>query len=152
MAWSLKPDDTDGSPSPPKVKDLKIAELDDPSLAIIFEKSLKLYFGRRNETIHFPLIPDEQVTPYLPTATVDIGAVKFVVNGANIMRPGIVSFSGQFRKGSLLVVREASHSKTIAIGRANEDFETLSSMQKGQALENLHYVGDKLWEAQKGLL
>ena len=153
IAWSLKPDATESSASSlPKAKDLKIAELDDPSLAIIFEKTLKLYFGRRNETIYFPLILDEQVTPYLPSATVDMGAVKFVVNGANIMRPGIVSFSGQFKKGALLVIREASHSKAIAIGRATEDFDILHSMPQGQALENLHYVGDKLWEAQKLLV
>jgi PUA domain protein len=148
IAWSTKPARA-GSPPPLKVKDLRIAELDDPSLAIIFEKSLKLYFGRRDETIYFPLIPDEQITPYLPSATVDMGAVKFVVNGANIMRPGIVSFTGDFTKGSLVVVREASHSKAIAIGRANESVEILRSMPKGQALENVHYVGDKLWEAQK---
>lgn len=147
IVWSLRPKSS--RISTPKVKDLKIAELDDPSLAILFEKSLKLYFGRRNETIFFPLLIDEQVTPYLPSATVDMGAVRFVVNGANIMRPGIVSFSSDFEKGTLLVVREVSHSKAIAIGRAVENGEKVRAMSKGQAIENLHYVGDKLWEAQK---
>jgi malignant T-cell-amplified sequence len=132
-----------------KVKDLKIAELDDPTLAIIFDKHLRLYVGRRNNELYFPLLKDEKILPRLFSATVDMGAVKFVCNGANIMRPGIVSFSGDFKKGDLLSIREVSHSKAIAVGRALESKEQADSMTKGPAIENLHYVGDKLWEALK---
>jgi PUA domain protein len=134
---------------PPKVKDLKIAELDDPSLAIIFDRNLKMYFGRRNQNDYFPLLKDEQILPKLQSATVDMGAVKYVCNGANIMRPGIVSFSGTFEKGELIAIKEVAHSKAIAVGRALEGKMTAESMTKGAAIENLHYVGDKLWEALK---
>jgi PUA domain protein len=133
----------------PKVKDLKIAELDDPTLAIIFDDQLKLYVGRRNNESYFPLLKDEQILPALANTMVDMGAVKFVCNGANVMRPGIVSFSGDFKKGDLLLIKEVSHSKAIAVGRALEDKTPAETMKKGPTIQNLHYVGDKLWEALK---
>ncbi len=65
------------------------------------------------------------------------------------MRPGIVSFTGDFRKGDLLVVKEVSHSKAIAIGRALSDKGEMEAMKTGPAIENLHYVSDKFWDALK---
>jgi malignant T-cell-amplified sequence len=134
---------------PLKVKDLKIAELDDPTLAIIFEKELKLYVGRRNNDVYFPLLKDEMILPSLSSATVDMGAIKYVCNGANVMRPGIVSFSGDFKTGDLLSVKEVSHAKAIAVGKALENRAQAETMTKGPTIQNLHYVGDKLWEALK---
>jgi PUA domain protein len=134
---------------PPKVKDLKIAELDDLGFAIIYNIGLSLYFGRRTSEVYFPLLKDELILPHLSSATVDMGAVKFVCNGANIMRPGIVSFSGEFKRGDFLSIKEVSHSKAIAVGRALENKDLAQTMTKGAAIENLHYVGDKLWEALK---
>ncbi len=134
-----------------KLKDLKIAELDDQDLAIIFETDEGLYLGRKKGTIYFPLLKDEVLLPKLPSATVDMGAVKFVINGANVMRPGIVSFEGDFKKGDLIVVREVGHQKSIAVGRSTEEKKALEEMKKGAAVESLHYVGDKLWEALKSV-
>ncbi len=145
--WSLHA--PSGERGIPKIKDLKIAELDDPTLAIIFDKHLKLYVGRRNNNLYFPLLKDEEILPSLSSATVDMGAVKFVCNGANVMRPGIVSFSGDFEKSDLLSIKEISHSKAIAVGRAFENKEKAQKMTKGPVVENLHYVGDKLWDALK---
>lgn len=134
-----------------KLKDLKIAELDDQDLAIIFETDEGLYLGRKKGTIYFPLLKDGVLLPKLPSATVDMGAVKFVINGANVMRPGIVSFEGDFKKGDLIVVREVGHQKSIAVGRSTEEKKALEEMKKGAAVESLHYVGDKLWEALKSV-
>jgi malignant T-cell-amplified sequence len=135
-----------------KSRDLKIAELDNDGLAIIFDGGLNLYFARNAASEYFPLLKDEVVVPNLASATVDAGAVKFVCNGANIMRPGIVSFSGEFGKKEIISVREATHSKAIAIGRAYDARQLLDASKKGPAIENLHYVGDKFWESLKGVM
>ncbi len=134
-----------------KLKNLRIAELDYQDLAIVFETEEKLYLGRMKGTLYFPLLKDGILLPKLPSATVDMGAVKFVINGANVMRPGIVSFAGDFKKGNLLVIREISHQKALAVGRSMEGITTLEVMKKGVAVENLHYVGDKFWEALKSI-
>jgi malignant T-cell-amplified sequence len=134
-----------------KSKELKISEAEEGSLAIIFDEKEKLYLGRRGEKEIFPLLRDEFIVPTLPAVTVDSGAVKFVINGANIMRPGITKIEGGFAPRSLLVVREERHGKAIAIGKSSLSSSDMSSAAKGSVVENIHYVGDKFWEMLKEL-
>ncbi|HZW56542.1 MAG TPA: PUA domain-containing protein [Nitrososphaerales archaeon] len=148
-----------GAGAPPfRSKDLKIAESDEEgsNLAVIFDTSEKLYLGRRlGKGVHgsgkeegfliFPLLSDEVILPKKPVITVDSGAVKFVCNGANIMRPGIVKFEGEFGVSEIVLVKEQKYGKAIAVGRALASKQELESMKKGPAFENLHYVGDKFW-------
>ena len=141
---------------PIKSKDLKIAEGDDPTISIIFDENEKIYLGskkRKDEKgsaqVYFPLIKDEWILLSRPIATVDSGAVKFVVSGANIMRPGITKFEGEFNAGDLIVVKEEKFGKVIAIGVAKGPRAEVEAAKKGVVIENLHYVGDKYWEMLK---
>lgn len=76
---------------------------------------------------------------------VDRGAVPYVCNGANVMGPGIAAADPVLKPGDLLVVREETHGKAIAVGRALVEGGAMVR-GKGRAVENLHYVGDELWE------
>jgi PUA domain protein len=49
---------------------------------------------------------------------VDMGAVKFVAKGADIMSPGIVEADPNIREGDVVVVVEEKHNKPLAIGRS----------------------------------
>lgn len=74
---------------------------------------------------------------------VDRGAVPHIANGADVMAPGIVRIEGEFRKGDIVLIAEETYGRIIAIGVA-----LLSSSEvgtRGKVIENLHYVGDKLW-------
>ncbi len=82
----------------------------------------------------------------LPSATVDAGAIPFVVKGADIMRPGIVACE-PFGKDDAVVVREVTHHKPLAIGIALLGSEALMAEQKGKAIRTLHWIGDPLWQA-----
>lgn len=75
---------------------------------------------------------------------VDAGAVRFVVNGADIMCPGIVSADPDIKEGDLVIIKEETHSKPLAIGRALISGEAMIG-DSGKAIKSLHYVGDKLW-------
>ncbi len=75
---------------------------------------------------------------------VDSGAVRFVVNGADIMCPGIVNADPVIKKGDLVIIKEETHDKPLAIGRALMSGEDMVS-DSGKAIKSLHYVGDKLW-------
>lgn len=75
---------------------------------------------------------------------VDAGAVRFVVNGADIMCPGIVSADPDIMKGDLVIIKEETHGKPLAIGRALISGEAMTA-DSGKAIKSLHYVGDKLW-------
>ena len=63
------------------------------------------------------------------------------------MRPGIRLISGSFNKGDLVVVQDERFKKTIAIGAADLDSESIRSVTKGKVVTNLHYVGDDFWNA-----
>jgi malignant T-cell-amplified sequence len=85
---------------------------------------------------------------YFPTVNVDMGAVKFVCNGANIMRPGITSFD-IFKKDDIVTVKDQAHAKILAVGIAVEDSQVAVTRSKGCIINNLHYISDKVWEAYK---
>lgn len=85
---------------------------------------------------------------YGPTrrfVTVDMGAVRFVTNGADIMGPGIVDADAGIQTGDWVWVREERHGKPLAAGVALTDGATLKSKAKGKQVRNLNYVGDRFW-------
>lgn len=80
----------------------------------------------------------------LPYVTVDMGAVRFVCNGADVMAPGIIDLD-VFSKGETVIIRDISYKKALAVGIALESSENIESSKKGKVISNLHYIGDKLW-------
>ncbi len=77
--------------------------------------------------------------------TVDMGAVKFVYNGADVMGPGIVASDTAIAVGDLVWIRDLQNRKPLAIGRALVSGEIMARKEKGKAVESVHHVGDKLW-------
>jgi malignant T-cell-amplified sequence len=133
--------------------DLKIAESDDPNYTVVFDESEKMFLGKKKDsTSYFPLLKDESMLSKLPSITVDSGAIKFVCNGANIMRPGISKIEGDFQAQDLVLVKEQKYGKSIAVGRAMLSKPEMESASKGAVVTNLHYVGDKFWDMLKELL
>jgi len=76
--------------------------------------------------------------------TVDTGAISFVSDGADVMRPGITDADEDIAAGDLVVVTEESHGKALAIGRALVDGEDMLG-DSGKVVESLHHVGDELF-------
>jgi RNA-binding protein, containing PUA domain len=83
--------------------------------------------------------------PSQQTVTVDAGAIEFVSNGADIMRPGIVAADAAIEAGELVVVQEETHQKALAVGRALVDGGEMRG-DSGQVVESCHHVGDALFE------
>lgn len=77
--------------------------------------------------------------------TVDMGAVRFVTNGADVMGPGIMDADPAIAAGDLVWVREERHGKPLAVGVALSDAATLRAKAKGKQVRTLHWVGDRLW-------
>ena len=78
--------------------------------------------------------------------TVDMGAVKFVYNGADVMGPGIVACDLSIASGDLVWVRDVNNLKPLAVGRALFMGDAMARKEKGKAVRSIHHVGDKLWE------
>jgi PUA domain protein len=77
--------------------------------------------------------------------TVDMGAVRFVTNGADVMGPGIVDADPAIKPGDVVWVREERHGKPLAVGIALADGAVLKTKPKGKQIKSLHFVGDRIW-------
>ena len=77
-----------------------------------------------------------------------MGAVKFMCNGANVMRPGIKSHS-EFSKDDIVCVIEESQHKFLAVGKSLVNSSEMENISKGEMVKNLHYISDKFWEISK---
>ncbi|WNY22945.1 hypothetical protein MmiHf6_02390 [Methanimicrococcus hongohii] len=86
-----------------------------------------------------------ELLPPKRLVTVDMGAVKFVVNGADVMSPGITAADSSIQKDDLVVIVEETHKKPLAIGRALMSGDEMAASDSGKAIKSLSYVGDALW-------
>ena len=86
-----------------------------------------------------------------PKIVVDMGAVPYVCNGADIMAPGIVRVEGEFGKGALVLVVDVKYGKPLAVGESLYDTETTRSIKQGGVVKNVHFVSDKIWNFAKTL-
>jgi PUA-domain protein len=80
--------------------------------------------------------------------TVDTGAVKFVVNGADVMRPGMVSVTDDVVQEGPLQITEERHGKPIGIGIALYDAGEIRARTAGKICRNIHHVGDEIWSLE----
>ncbi len=84
----------------------------------------------------------------LKKITVDMGAVKFIVNGADVMRPGIVEIEVGIQKDDFIVIIDQNNKKPLAVGIALFDAEEMRALQKGKVIKTIHYVGDEVWKVE----
>jgi len=77
--------------------------------------------------------------------TVDMGAVKFIANGADVMAPGIVDADPDIQEGQGVWIRDEKNNRPLAVGRALMDAGSMIKANDGKAIKTLHYVGDKIW-------
>ena len=78
--------------------------------------------------------------------TVDMGAVKYVYNGADVMSPGIVDADPEIKPGDLVWVRDEKNLRPLAIGEALMPGPEMVASEKGKAVRSIHHVGDALWK------
>ncbi|MFW6018038.1 MAG: RNA-binding protein [Halapricum sp.] len=83
--------------------------------------------------------------PESNVVTVDAGAISFVSDGADVMRPGIVEADESIEAGDLVAIAEETHGKVLAVGRARVDGEEMLG-EEGKVVDSLHHVGDELYD------
>ena len=128
----------------PKIKNLKVHQILDDA-QIITGKGIKIL--KINDD-YLPFLSETETLEKFPSVTVDMGAVKFMCKGANLMRPGIRSFT-EFEKDKLVCIVEESQHKFLAVGKSVVSSQEVENMDKGEVLKTLHYISDKFWETGK---
>ena len=128
----------------PKIKNLKVHQISDEA-QIITGQGIKIL---NTDNTYIPFLSETTMLEKFPYVMVDMGAVKFMCKGANVMRPGIKNHS-EFQKDNIVCIIEESQHKFLAVGKALVSSNELDAMQKGEIVKNLHYVSDKFWEIGK---
>ena len=128
----------------PKMKNVKVHQILNDA-QIITGEGLKIL---KIENDYLPFLSETTILEKFPNVEVDMGAVKFMCKGANLMRPGIKKFT-EFEKDKLVCIVEETHHKFLAVGKSVVSSSELESMEKGEVIQNLHYISDKFWETGK---
>ena len=128
----------------PKQKNIKTHDVNEKGVIITGNEITAVKIG---DDI-LPFLDDIPILEKFPYVTVDMGAVKFVCKGANVMRPGITKFS-DFESGEIVCVVEESQNKFLAVGKAEISSKELEDTKKGEVIKNMHYISDIFWESKK---
>ncbi len=119
------------------VDDLEIYIIDNDILVIVFDTE--------------PFLTIRGIQHYRPAnkfVTVDMGAIKFITNGADVMAPGVIDADENIENGDLVWVRDEENRQPLAIGRSLMAGPEMVKMNNDKAVSLLHYIGDKLWKLQ----
>ncbi|MSS86046.1 MAG: RNA-binding protein [Thaumarchaeota archaeon] len=128
----------------PKMKNVKVHQILNDA-QIITGDGLKIL--KINDD-YLPFLSETEILKKFPSVEVDMGAVKFMCKGANLMRPGIKKFS-EFEKEKVVCIVEETHHKFLAVGKSIVSSNELETMEKGEVIQNMHYISDKFWETGK---
>lgn len=137
----------------------KLISKNDQVLVGEFDKTTQILFvnGKprfiRREKLIFPLVitlyelsDKEDLRKWKRRVVVDQGAVPHILNGADVMAPGIVDADEEIKEGDFVFVVEEQYGRPLAIGIALMDGKTMKEKPKGKAVKIIHHAKDKIWE------
>lgn len=112
-----------------------------------------------------PLIPHlkliHRFPQCFPTVRIDSGAIRFVLAGATLMAPGLISTGGrlpgaggiedwadkrELEKGEPVVVVAEGKENACAVGLLCMGTKEVREKEKGPVVEDAHYLGDGLYK------
>jgi PUA domain protein len=121
-----------------------VIEIDDGELKYLKVNGTILLFYK--EGILLPTLKNLMQSNFLKKITVDMGAIKFLCSGADLMRPGIVAVDDNINAGDIVSVVDVTNKKLLIIGKALLNSDEILSQKSGKSVLNLHYVGDNIWK------
>ncbi len=113
----------------------------DEKIILVNNKPSFFYYEKRL-TPTLKLLQEKEL---LKKIVVDMGAVKFLVGGADLMRPGIKEIDPAIKKKDFVVIVDMNNKKPLIVGVALFDAEEMQNMNSGKVVKNIHYVGDAIW-------
>ena len=118
-------------------------ELVEDEYRLIFINKQPAFFYYQEKVL--PTLKYLQTNNLLKKITIDMGAVKFMINGADLMKPGITDVDAEIKEQEIIVLVDQNNKKPLALGIALFNSEQIKSMTHGKVTKNIHYVGDKIW-------
>lgn len=132
----------------PKKAQIEVIQTDAGDTLYAINNVLKLWKSKHGYIPVLTLLLDRKVD--LKKIIVDMGAIRYVANGADVMRPGITQIDPLIKKNDIIVIVDETHDRALAIGKAMFDADEMEKIKSGKVVLNLHTIQDSVWEFEKG--
>ncbi|MDG6991337.1 MAG: hypothetical protein JRM99_07980, partial [Nitrososphaerota archaeon] len=106
------------------------AQCAEPEEGVVFVTLEGFEFVQTGESF-LPYLGSAGTLALFPTAVVDEGAIRFLVNGADVMRPGIRKLDDWGAAGRIVVVKEEKKGRAVAVGPSTVAGSEAAGMAKG---------------------
>jgi len=131
----------------PKKARIELIQTDTGDTLYAINNVLKLWKSKDGYIPVLTLLLNKQVD--LKKIVVDKGAIRFVTNGADVMKPGITQIDPSIKKGDIVVIVDENHDRALAIGKTMLDAKKMEEESSGKVVKNLHTIQDDVWEFEK---
>ena len=131
----------------PKKCKIELILTEDGDTLYAVNNILKLWKSKDGYIPVLTLLLNKQVD--LKTVVVDMGAIRFVTNGADVMRPGITKIEPKIKKNDIIQIVDETHNRALALGKALFDANVMESKTSGKVIKNLHTIKDNVWKFEK---
>jgi len=131
----------------PKKSNVEVIETEAGDTLFAINNVLKLWKSKEGYIPVLTLLLNNQVD--LKTIVVDFGAIRYVANGADVMRPGITKIDPSIKKGDIVRIIEETKNRALAVGKALFDAPEMETKSSGKVVKNLHTIQDSVWEFEK---
>jgi PUA domain protein len=133
----------------PKKEQIHVGKCPD-HVQLVIVHGQPLFFAQRDG----PWFPTLRILHQYPDMMVklrsDLGAIKFVLQGANIMCPGLTSAGATIHTevpaDAPVAIYGEGKEHAMAVGITKMSTEDMRSINKGIGVDNLHYLTDGLWK------
>jgi len=131
----------------PKKSNVEVIQTESGDTLYAVNNELKLWKSKYGYIPVLTLLLNNRVD--LKTIVVDFGAIRYVANGADVMRPGITKIDPTIEKGDIVKIEEETHHRALAVGRALYNAAEMEATTTGKVIKNLHTIQDPIWEFEK---
>jgi malignant T-cell-amplified sequence len=130
-------------------KSMLVAKAQDNVQLIVVNNEIVFYNQRDGP--FFPTLKLVHKYPgMMPRMRTDKGAIRFVLGGANIMCPGFTSKGGDVPESITVDMPVAIYAEgkqhAMAVGITKMSRDDMFNINKGIAVETVHYLMDGLWQ------
>jgi malignant T-cell-amplified sequence len=132
----------------PRSAQVEILEPDEETKFVIIDGRFT-FVSEGHGGAYLPYVGSADAVGLFPSVSIDEGAVKYIIKGADVMRPGISKYDDWGEAGKLVVVREDQKGRAAAVGRTAVASSEMAELKKGNCVKNLHHAGDKFWNSYK---
>ncbi|MHA1257323.1 MAG: DUF1947 domain-containing protein [Promethearchaeota archaeon] len=131
----------------PKKARIELIQTDAGDTLYAVNNVLKLWKSKEGYIPVLTLLLKKQVE--MKKIVVDKGAIRFVTNAADVMRPGITHIDPSIKKGDIVVIVDENHDRALAIGKAMLNADQMQETKTGKVVKNLHTIQDNVWKFEK---